>query len=59
MALGKIKSFYDTEIALMEHELIKAQNIGDFRPEDLQMYIMGVHDMADQIILAIKNGEGF
>ena len=59
MALGKIKSFYDMEIALMEHELIKAQGIGDFRPEDLQMYIMGVHDMADQIILAIRAREEF
>ena len=56
---SNIKSFYDSEIALIEHDLIKSADIADFRPEDLQMYIMGVHDMADQIILAIKNGEGF
>ena len=59
MAEKHIKTFYDSEVALIEHELIKAQSIGDFRPEDLQMYLMGVHDMADQIILAIHNGEGY
>ena len=59
MALGKIKSFYDTEIALMEHELLKSQDIGDFRPEDLQMYLMGVRDMAEMVISAIRAREEF
>lgn len=57
--MSNIKTFYDSDIALIEHALLKEAEIGDWRPEDLQFYLMGVHAMADQIILAIKNGEGF
>lgn len=57
--MSNIKTFYDSDIAMMEHELLKAAEIADWKPEDLQFYLMGVHEMADQIILAIKNREGF
>lgn len=55
----KIKSFYASEVALMEHKLLRSVAISDWKPEDLQMYLMGVQDMADEIISAIHNGEGF
>ncbi len=53
-----VKSFYDTEIAMMEHEIINDSCICDWRPEDLQMYMMGVHDMAQKVIEKIQKGLG-
>ena len=57
--MSNVKPFYDMEIALMEHDLIVSQDIGDFRPEDLQMYLMGVRDMAEKVIGAIRAREEF
>lgn len=51
-----VKSFYDSEIAMMEHEIINDACICDWRPEDLQMYMMGVHDMAQKVIENIQKG---
>lgn len=51
-----VKSFYDNEIAMIEHEIINDACICDWRPEDLQMYMMGVHDMAKKVIEKIQKG---
>ena len=50
-------TFYDNDIAMMEHELLSANDIADWKPEDVQLYIMGVHDMAQKIILKIRGEE--
>lgn len=50
--------FYESDIAMMEHEIIGESSIGDWRPEDLQMYLMGIHDMAQKVIAKIQNKEG-
>lgn len=52
--MAKTGVFYDSDIALMEHQLITESNIEDFRPEDLQMFLMGVNSMAQKIIDAIE-----
>ena len=52
-----VGTFYDNEIAMMEHELIAESDIGDFRPDDLQMFIMGVHAMAQRVIEQIRRKE--
>lgn len=46
--------FYDSDIALMEHEIIDESSISDWRPEDLQMYLMGIHDFAEKLICKIR-----
>lgn len=50
--------FYDSDIALLEHEIIEESSISDWKPEDLQMYLMGIHDMAQKVIAKIQNKEG-
>ena len=57
MATNNLKMFYDTEIAYLEHELLNECEIADWRPEDFQMYALGVHIMASKVIEAI-HGEG-
>ena len=57
--MAKLKSFYDTDIAMMEHELLKECAVSDWKPEELQMYLMGMQDMADKIIAEIRNKENF
>lgn len=46
--------FYESDIAMMEHEIIGESSIGDWRPEDLQMYLMGVNDFAERLICKIR-----
>lgn len=53
-----LQSFYDRDIALLEHEIINDACICDWRPEDLQMYMMGVHEMAQKVIEKIQKGLG-
>lgn len=57
--MGSLKSFYDSEIALMEHELIRESEILEFAPEHLQWYLCGVHDFAERVIEKIREKEGF
>ena len=52
-----VKTFYDMEIALMEHDLIYENAILDWRPEEVQMYIAGVNAMSDRIIKEIRKEE--
>lgn len=49
--------FYDSDIAMMEHEVIDRNEIADWRADALQMYIMGVHDMAKKVIATIRKEE--
>lgn len=56
--MGSLKSFYDSEIALMEHELIRESEILEFAPEHLQWYLCGVHDFAERVIEKIREKEG-
>ena len=55
--MSNLKSFYDTDIAMMEHELLKECSVSDWKPEELQMYLMGMQDMADKIIAEIRKKE--
>ena len=57
--MANIKSFYDTDIALMEHEFIKEGNILETDGEYMKWYLAGVHDFADKIIEKIREKEGF
>jgi hypothetical protein len=56
---NNIRSFYDSEIALMEHDLIGESEMLEWRPEDAQFYLQGVHDFANKIIKKIREREGF
>ena len=53
-----LKPLYDTEIALLEHEVIGNSEFWDWKAEDAQMYLNGVHDMAQRIIEEIQRGLG-
>lgn len=56
---NNIRSFYDTEIALMEHEIITESELLEWKPEDAQFYLAGVHAMAQKVIEQIREREGF
>ncbi len=56
---SNIKSFYDTEIAMLEHEAIAESKLLEWRPEDAQWYLAGIHDFAERIIEKIREKEGF
>ncbi len=56
---SNIKSFYDTEIAMLEHEAIAESELLEWRPEDAQWYLAGIHDFAERIIEKIREKEGF
>lgn len=59
MASNNIKSFYDTEIAMMEHEFIKESEILESNSERMMWYLAGVHDLAEKIIQEIHRGGGY
>lgn len=52
-----IATLYDSEIALFEHELLNECEISDWRPEDFQMYALGVQNMANKIIQVTRKKE--
>lgn len=56
---GMIKSMYDTEIAMIEHDLITENEVLDWKAEDAQWFISGVHAMAQAVIDKIREKEGF
>lgn len=56
---GTIKLFSDTEIAMMEHDAIEESELLEWRPEDAQWYLAGIHDFAKRIIEKIREKEGF
>ena len=51
--MRETKIFYAEDIAMMEHDFIHQQCILEWKPEDLQYYLSGVHDFAEQIISKI------
>lgn len=56
---GSIKSFYDTEIAMLEHEIITESELLEWKPDDAQFYLAGVHAFAEKVIEKIREKEGF
>lgn len=54
-----IKLFSDTEIALLEHELITESELLEWKPDDAQFYLAGVHAFAEKVIEKIREKEGF
>lgn len=56
---SNIKSFYDTEIAMLEHEAIAESELLEWNPEQAQWYLEGIHDFAQRIIEKIREKEGF
>lgn len=57
--MANIKSLYDTEIALMEHEFIKDAEVLETTSERQMWYLAGVHDFADAVIRKIQEKEDF
>lgn len=57
--MANIKSLYDTEIAMMEHEFIKDAEILETTSERQMWYLAGVHDFADAVIRMIREKEAF
>lgn len=49
--------FFESDIALIEHEMMEENDILDWMPEHLQWYLAGVHDMAQRIIEKIREKE--
>ena len=58
--MRETKIFYAEDIAMMEHNFIQGQDILEWKAENLQWYLSGVHDFAEQIISKIceKGKEG-
>ncbi len=54
-----IKSLYDDEIAMLEHEFIKEAEILETSSERQMWYLAGVHDFADAVIRMIREKEAF
>ena len=61
MGAGKIKSFYESEVAMLEHELVQ-----ECHPMEMDMdngnwiyYYSGIHDMAEKILDSIRKGDGY
>ena len=57
--MANIKSLYDTEIAMMEHEFIKDAEVLETSSERQMWYLAGVHDFADAVIRKIREKEVF
>ena len=55
---GRIKSFYDSEVALIQHKLLW-KNYEDGGLDGMTQYVEGVLDMTQEILDAIRNGEGY
>ena len=49
--------FYESDIAMIEHEVLAGSDIADWRPDDLQMFVIGVHQMAQKVIDKIRGEE--
>lgn len=56
---NNIKTFYDTDIAMLEHDAIKEMNVLEWTPENLMWYLAGMHDFAQKLIEAIHEKEAF
>lgn len=54
-----IKSLYDDEIAMMEHEFIKEAEVLETSSERMMWYLAGIHDFADAVIRRIREKEVF
>lgn len=54
-----IKSLYDDEIAMLEHEFIKDAEVLETASERQMWYLAGVHDFADAVIRMIQEKEAF
>lgn len=54
-----IKSLYDDEIAMLEHEFIKDTEILETCSERQMWYLAGVHDFAEKLIQLIREKEAF
>lgn len=57
--MANIKSFYDYEIAMIEHEFIKEGEILETCSERNMWYLAGVHDFAEKMIEMIHEKGGF
>lgn len=59
MPNNNIKSFYDSEIAMLEHEFIEDGDVLETSSERMMWYLAGVHDFADAVIRMIQGKEAF
>lgn len=51
--------FYESDIALIEHEMMEGNDILEWMPEHLQWYMAGAHDLAERVIQKIREKEGY
>jgi hypothetical protein len=56
--LNSAKVFLTTDIAMLEHMLIKDAHPLELEQDGWRYYIAGVHDMAERIIKEIERGLG-
>ena len=54
MYCHKMKTLYVEDIAMLEHELIGDSELLEWKPEDAQFYLQGMHDFAKAVIKKIK-----
>lgn len=57
--MANIKTMYDAEIAMLEHEFIKDAEVLETSSERQMWYLAGVHDFADAVIRKIQEKEDF
>ena len=57
MAKG-YKYFSPADIALMEHNIIKENDVLETQSENMMWYLAGVHDFAEKLINIINESEG-
>jgi len=56
--MTSVKSFYDSEIAQIEHDIISENHPLDSLSEQNMWYLAGVHDMAERVIKEIRRKLG-
>lgn len=57
--MANIKSFYDYEVAMIEHQFIKENDVLEVESKRMMWYLAGIHDFAEKMIELIHEKEGF
>lgn len=52
------RAFDDTEIAMIEHEIITESELLEWKPDDAVWYLAGIHEFAEKLIQLINERDG-
>lgn len=52
------QTFHDTDIAMIEHDIITQNELLEWKPEDAIWYLTGVHEFAEKLIRIINEKDG-